>query len=296
MAKPILLGLRVVELAHAWSASSLCGVLLAELGADVSTIDAGDRAADRVVASGKRRITLGQEAAGRSKVIESLVASADVLLDDRMLTQSMGIDAAIDRAASRNPKLVHCIVTPFGRTGPLRDAHGSELVVQAASAAMSTTGFPGDPPTRVGVPVGEHTASFYAGCGVVGALYRRLETNRGETIDLAVHDCLLAFLATFLPAYTQSGQDPGRIGNMHPMVAPWNAYPATDGWVIICVGSDKQWSALAQLVGGDAPALADVYPTRELRLRHRDEVDAVVAAWARERTVEHVVAALDALD
>ena len=289
-------GIRVVELALGWSACALCGTLLAELGAAVTTIDPDRDATAAALDAAKKRLTLTGDALARASEIVALIHEADVVLDDRMRTEALGLSEAVDRAIAANPRLVHCVVTPFGRTGPLRDAPGSELIVQAMSGVMATTGFPDDPPTCVGVPVGEHTASFYAGCGIVAALYRRLESGRGESIDIAIHDCLLTYLATFLPAYCQSRRNPERIGNLHPMVAPWNSYAAQDGWVIVCVGSDKQWLALTNLIGGDAIALADAYPTRESRLRHRDEIDATVTAWTRSRTVVEIVDALNVLD
>lgn len=267
-------------------ACGACGSLLAQLGATVAFVEAEPARAEQ----GKFAHRLAFVADKLSvepdeQRLRELIVAADVVL------VSSDIDPPwIAELLSLSAGPTVCDVTAFGRTGPLAGRPFSDGLVQAIAGIMETTGRPDGPPRAVAVPVLEYSTALYAAAAIIASLGAG---TRGELIDMALYDCAVSALTTFLPAHFGGGR-PGRLGNRHSMAAPWNAYRARDGWVLICATDDRQWQRICTVIGRGELVSDPDFATLKARMAHRDLVDTTVEGWTVGRTVVDAVAALAA--
>jgi len=307
----VLDGIRVLEIAEGWSAAALCGRLLAEFGAEVIKIETaegdllrrrkplapcGESYDIQLVAANKKSVCIDPALAEDGERLAALRDSADVIVEDSLFAAEHGFRAAFDQLRKSNPALILCSISPFGQSGPLSGFTGNELIAQAMSGMMVTTGFPGDSPTRIGISLGQHASGIIAGIAVLAALCQRVDNGTGQEIDISVHDCLLNYLATFLPGFITTGKNPKRIGNLHPIAAPWNSYQAKDGWVIICTGSDAQWVALAKIIGRDELAQDVRFTTQDQRIASNADIDAIINQWVADKNIADISRLLEAVN
>ncbi len=262
-----LAGLRVLELARIL-AGPWIGQTLADLGADVIKVEApeGDdtrhwgppfieRDGGRSAAyfhscnRGKRSVTADfRTEEGRAQVLE-LVSRADVLIENFKVggLAKYGLDYASLSAV--NPRLVYCSLTGFGQTGPYAERAGYDFLIQGMSGLMSITGEPDGQPMKVGVAVTDIFTGLYGVIGIQAALAQRAVTGRGQHIDLSLLDSATAILANQAMNYQVTGKAPGRLGNGHPNIVPYQVFPVSDGHIIIATGNDRQFRALCAVIG-----------------------------------------------
>lgn len=284
-------------------AGPFCAQLLADLGADVVKIEhpkGGDEGRYayglphlfKAVNRNKRGITLDVRTPDGRALFERLLPHFDVLVENFAggTLAGWGLDPA--ELCRRHPRLVVASLSGFGQTGPFRQHPSYDLITQASSGFMSITGFPGNPPTRGGGSLGDYVQGLFGAVGVLGALVARDRTGRGQTVDVSSQDAMFSMLDAWPAMFEATGRLPAPVGNGHLGTAPYDCYRASDGWVVIAVASNKLFRKLADAIG--RPELGTDSRFRGLagRLAHRDEVNAVVAAWVGERTVDAVVAAL----
>lgn len=302
-----LAGLRVVELGSRVAVGA-CGTLLAEAGADVVLVEsAADRAAgagkwaERALAAAGKSV-LGGDADDRHEALAILIRDADVVLlstdadgpwchDARACTGNPGAD----RPTDSSPGQIVCDITAFGPRGGPADVHPawSDLLVQAHSGLVDVTGLPDAPPVPIGLPFAELSAALYAASAVAAALVTRRQTGRGQAIAIALYDCAVNALATFLPL-RYGGRDPRRVGNAHAMAAPWNAYRCTEGWILLCSATDDQWRRLCAVMERDDLAQAPQARTLADRLANRSAIDNHVQEWLAVRSVAEAARSLGA--
>lgn len=236
---------------------------------------------------GKRSVVIDVEAAAGRELFLRLVECCDVLVENFVpgTMAKMGLDYPVLEA--RNPGLVHCSITGYGPDGPYRDRSAMDLVVQAVSGMMAKTGFPDGPPTKVGATIGDQVPALFAALGVVAALRQRDREGRGQQVDVAMLDALVTLLWDEpLDDYEDRGV-PERVGNGDPRGAPLDTFATTDGWAAVVLTNDGQWQRLSALMG--RPELAERWPGYRERMAHREEVNAAVADWCRERRTAEVV-------
>lgn len=176
--------------------------------------------------------------------------------------------------------------SPFGLSGPYAGRPGNELVVQAASGLMSTTGYPDDPPLRTGIAA---TATVSAFVGFLTVLASRLGGPPGDVVDVAQFDVGVCLLGTLMPTVFVTGHAPRRIGNRHPMSGPWNTYPTRDGWVVVTTIGDQLWHALARLMNRTDLIEVPRYSTADGRVEFAAELDDAISAWTSTLTTEQVM-------
>ena len=280
-----LAGTLVVELGNRIGAAA-CGSLLAQIGADVvllepmdGTSSCGKWANRPVISAGKRSFR-----AGADDVVTRLLERADIIIGSSDLGGPLAMPA-------RKPTQITCDITAFGSTGPMSGLPFPDALVQALSGIADTTGAPDGPPTPVGLPILEYAAGLYAASGVMAALRIRRHTGAGQHVEVALYDCALSALPTFLP-FHYVGKPVTRSGNRHSLAAPWNAYSASDGWVLICTATDDQWQRLCAAIGRSDCATADAYRTNVDRVAHVSDVDAILQAWVSTHTVDECVSTL----
>lgn len=242
---------------------------------------------------GKRSVEIDLKREEGQALLKRLAAASDVLVENFRpgVMTALGLDYAALEAI--NSRLVYCSITGYGHDGPYRDRPSMDLVVQAVSGIMAKTGFENGPPTKVGATIGDQTPGIYAALGIVSALRQRDIEGRGQWVDVAMLDSLIALLWDEpVDDYADTGV-PDRVGNGDPRGSPIGTYPTKDGWVaIVCVG-DKPWVAMAEMIGGDE--LVGRWSDRRERAAQRADVDKVVSAWTSQHTTEDAVAQLTAI-
>jgi crotonobetainyl-CoA:carnitine CoA-transferase CaiB-like acyl-CoA transferase len=232
----------------------------------------------------KRGIVLDLENAAAREVIDDLVRKADVLVENFLpsaLTK-LGLDPA--RLHTLNPELVIVSISGFGRTGPLANAPGYDLVIQALSGLMSITGEPAGVPMKVGVAISDVLTGLYAAISALAGLHARGRRLGGAHADLALADCTLASLVNVVQSTLVTGKRPQRFGNAHPQIVPYEAFATADGHIVLAVGNDRQWQRFCQ-AAGRADLAADVrYATNPDRVVHRDTLIAELQTEFARRT------------
>ncbi len=291
MADTFLSGLVVAEIGDRQAVGS-CGSLLADLGATVILAEAlgaqrtrGTKWQHRAaLAAGKRRAAFDPSVPADLDTLRRVIATSDVVLTSSDM-QPECMSAAVSRAGTA---AIVCDISAFGTDGPLAGRDHSDFLIQALCGAMDTTGAPENPPTPTQVPVMELMAAVYATAGVLAVLRGRGAHGASQRVEIALFDCAVTTLTTFLPGYF-TGQEPQRIGNHHPSMSPWNAFPTCDGWVLLCSGSDDQWRRVCELIGRPELAAEPRYASPTSRVQVNAEVDAIVEQWTRTQTVAQCI-------
>ena len=262
-------GLKVIDLSHIM-AGPACSMLLADMGADVIKVEkipggddsrrmvpptvADESAAYLIMNRNKRGIALNLKTEAGRGVLSRLLKGADVLIENyrRGTMEKMGF--GFDALHALNPKLIYCSISGFGRTGPYADRGGFDLVAQGMSGLMSITGErPGCPPMKAGPPVTDITAGILACVGVLAALHARESSGQGQIVDTSLFEAGITHTYWHSAICFATGQAPGPMGTAHPLNAPYQAFPASDGWITVGAANQENWLRLLEALG--APEL-----------------------------------------
>lgn len=261
-------GIKVLDLTRVL-AGPYCTMVLADLGADVVKVERPDGGDDgrhfgpflpsgesgyfASVNRGKRSIALDLKEAADRDVFLALADKADVLVENFRpgAMERLGLGSELLRG--RNPGLVYTSVTGFGRSGPDAGQAAYDVIVQARSGLMSVTGHDPEEPVRVGSSISDILAGLYAAIGVCASLRERERTGRGADLDLAMLDCSVSVLENAIARFVVSGRVPEPLGTRHPSIAPFAAFRARDGALVIAAGNDQLWQVLCEVIG--APEL-----------------------------------------
>jgi crotonobetainyl-CoA:carnitine CoA-transferase CaiB-like acyl-CoA transferase len=306
-----LAGYRVLELAHL-IAGPVCGMYLADMGADVVKIEqptggdasrttygthvGGESAVFVTVNRNKRSAAIDLARREGRAAFERLVARADVVLEAYRggVAERLGIDWA--RLAPLNPRPVYCSLSAFGPDGPWREKPGVDMLVQAMGGVMAVTGDPDGPPALCGAPVLDTIGSLMAGQGILTALLHRERTGEGQRVDVSLLNGTLLAHAARLSVFLATGEEPGRWGSGHPYLVPFQALQAGDGWVYVAVWVDRLWTPFCEAIGRPELAGDPRFATRTDRLGRRAELTALLAEVFRTRTVAEWMSRLEAHD
>jgi crotonobetainyl-CoA:carnitine CoA-transferase CaiB-like acyl-CoA transferase len=283
-------GVRVLEIARIL-AGPWVGQLLADLGADVVKVErpgAGDdtrgwgppfvEGEDGTPLSaayfhscnrGKRSVAVDFENQEGRETVRRLATRADVLIENFKVggLKKYGLD--YDGLKVVNPRLVYCSITGFGQTGPYAPRAGYDFIIQAMGGIMDLTGEADGEPQKPGVAFADIFTGIYACIGILAALRRRDATGEGAHLDMALLDTQTSVLANQAMNYLASGQAPRRMGNAHPNIVPYQAFPVSDGHVIVAVGNDGQFARFARVLGRPDLAQDERFRTNADRVRNR---------------------------
>jgi len=225
----------------------------------------------------KRSITLNLKNEKGRGILRRLAAQADVLIENFKVGVMDGLGLGYETLRTINPGLIYCSITGYGQTGPYKDRPGYDTVIQAQGGLMSITG-PGaeedggedGQPFKVGVAIVDVSAGLFAVIGILTALHHRQRTGQGQQIDIALFDAQLGWLANVASNYLVSGQPPGRYGNAHGTIVPYQTFPTGDGHLMLAVGNDRQFRALCGALGVDGLADDPRFATNPARVMNRD--------------------------
>lgn len=275
-------------------AVAICGGLLRDAGAEVTVIQTDDRLLEKWQAD--KRYLVGKQYDPKVLTLEQFQTQAlntDILLLSSD-TDPAWVVAAAQQAKVAAKELIVLDLTATGSFGPLAGVAFSDLQIQALCGLIDTTGASGQISEPVGFPFAEVSAALYGAVAVLAALHARDRSGEGQAIEVTLYDTAVNAMITFLPK-AFAGHAVSRIGNRHPLSAPWNAYGTTDGWVLICTVSNEQWVRLAQAIN---PALAvnPRYATLNDRVRCVDELDQILSTWTSQLTTAECLAICETSD
>ena len=224
----------------------------------------------------------------------SLIASADVVVENFAPGVMERLGLGYEAVAACNPRLIYCSISGFGHTGPLSHKRSFDLITQAYAGALSTNGDPSGPPTKIGLPIGDTTGSLFAVIAILAALNHRAQTGTGQKLDLSLFECLLATLANHGGHYFATGSQPVRTGSHHYFCVPNGVFATADGHVAIAVTNDEQWMRLARVLGFADLADDPAYATMSARNELRSEINALVEGRLSAHSTREAVELLDA--
>jgi len=257
----------------------------------------GDAAYFLCANRGKRSVTIDFTQPEGQELVRALVRQSDVVIENFKVggLEKYGLDYASLRAD--NPGLVYCSITGFGQTGPYRERPGYDFLIQGMSGLMSITGepdsAPGGKPVKVGVAVTDVLTGLYAVIAIQGALAHRANTGEGQQIDISLLDVQAAALANQALNYLVSGHAPGRLGNAHPNIVPYEAFQTSDGYIILAVGNDSQFARFCEVAGRRELADDERFATNPSRVENRGALIPLLGALMRARSSADWLGALE---
>ncbi len=302
-------GVRVVEMGSLL-AGPFCGQLLADFGAEVIKVEPpgkGDpmrvwgryRKDGRtlwwpIIARNKKSVTLNLREEEGQELARRLVAEADVLVENFRPGTLERWGLGYEDLSGINPGLVMVRVSGFGQTGPYRSQAGFGAIGEAMGGIRHVTGFPDRPPPRAGISLGDSLAATFGALGALTALYHReAHGGRGQVVDVGIYEAVLALMESTIPEYVLTGHVRGRTGSVLPFIAPSNIYPTSDeDYVLIAGNADTVFGRLAKAVGHPEWAEDERFATHHARGENMEELDEMISAWTRERSVEEVIEVL----
>jgi crotonobetainyl-CoA:carnitine CoA-transferase CaiB-like acyl-CoA transferase len=226
--------------------------------------------------------------------VRRLVATADVLIENFKLGGLVKYGLDYESLRKVNPKLVYCSITGFGQDGPYAHRAGYDFIVQGLSGIMDLTGDPAGAPQKIGVAFADIFTGLYAVIAIQAALAMRERTGHGQHIDMALLDVMTGVLANQAMNYLVSGVAPTRLGNAHPNIAPYAAFPTADGWFILAVGNDSQFRRFCAIAGLDGMPDDPRFATNPARVANRDELTARVTEATERFHRDDLLARLEA--
>jgi crotonobetainyl-CoA:carnitine CoA-transferase CaiB-like acyl-CoA transferase len=304
-----LTGLKVVDLTHVM-AGPTCTLMLADMGAEVTKIEkipAGDdtrymvppkigdeAAAFLMMNRNKKGIALDLKTPGGVEVLRRLIASADVLVENfgPGVMDRLGFGYA--EISKAHPALIYCSLSGFGRTGPYKHRRGFDLVAQAMSGIMSFTGErPNGPPVKCGAPLSDITAGIIAALGILAAYTHRLKTGQGQWVETSLFEAALVQTYWQAAIALATGVAPQAMGSAHPLNAPYQAFEASDKWIVVGGANQKHWLRTLDVLGATELAKDPRFATGADRMAHLKELEALLAARFITKPSEYWLNALE---
>ena len=246
---------------------------------------------------GKKSVTLNLSKPEGQDIVRKIAACCDVLLENYKFGDLARYGLAYEDLKKINPRLVYCSVTGFGQTGPYAERPGYDFMIQGMAGLMSITGerddLPGGGPQKAGIPIGDIITGMYASVAVCAALAHREKSGVGQHLDLALLDSLTAILANQGGNYLATGVPPGRLGNAHPNIVPYQTFKTSDGDIILACGNDNLFRKFCEVAGCQALADDPRFLTNGKRVENRAEITRLLSDIIGKRTTRDWVDALE---
>lgn len=301
-------GIRVIEICNV-AAGPFCGLLLADMGADVIKVEnpeggdtlrswppmtAGCSENFAALNRNKRSVTLDLKDAAGVAAVRRLVADSHVLVENNRPGVMARLGLGYADLSEVNPRLVYCSISAYGQSGPRAQEGGFDLTVQAMSGVMDVTGEPDRPPVKCGVPLADFSAGLYAGFAIVSALRLADSTGRGTHLDVPMLGATLGIAALQTSEYFGSGRDPRRLGSAHPRNAPYRVFESSDGYFAMAAGNNALWRAVCETIGRMDLFADPRFATPTTRAQHQDALLELLAPVFRGRDTAAWLAAFAA--
>jgi crotonobetainyl-CoA:carnitine CoA-transferase CaiB-like acyl-CoA transferase len=299
-------GITVLDLTRVLS-GPYCSMLLADMGARVIKVEQpgkgddtrawgppfldGESAYFLSINRNKESVTLDFKQPEGRDVLDRLLAKTDVLVENFRPGTLTKVNLDYASLQATHPRLIYCSISGFGQTGPRRREAGYDAVMQGEGGLMSITGAAGGTPFRLGVAIADIVTGMFAAQGITLALYAREQSGRGQAIDVAMLDSVVALLTYQAGICFATGAAPPRLGNRHPTIVPYETFSAADGDFVLAVGNDDLWRRFCRVAALDEDAR---FATNRQRVTHYDELRPILAERLRTRTRAQWIEALTA--
>ena len=303
--------LRVVDLSRILS-GPFCSMMMADMGAEVIKVEPPPHGDDsrlwgppflggistyfHSINRGKQSLGLDLKTPEGKEVLRSLVLRADVLLENFRPGVLNSLGFGYESVASQNPRLIYCSISGFGQTGPSRDRRCYDVVAQGEGGLMDLTGYPDQPPAKVGTSISDIMTGMYAFQGILLALLARQQTNKGQHIDISLLDSTVSTLTYQSLIYLTTGISPTRMGTRHPSIVPYECFAVKDGFVNVAVTNQKQWQAFCGVLNIPEVANDPRYSTMAERLAHYDALKEIISPLMLLMTRRELLEKLSAAD
>jgi crotonobetainyl-CoA:carnitine CoA-transferase CaiB-like acyl-CoA transferase len=308
MAGP-LAGVKVLELAQIM-AGPTCGLMLADLGADVIKVErvpGGDdtRKMDRPSVNGesasfmamnrnKRGIALNLKLPAAQEALKRMAARADVITENYRQGTMEKLGVGYEALRKINPALIYVSISGYGRTGPYADKGGYDLIAQGMSGLMSVTGEAGRPPAKSGGPVCDINAGILGALGVVSAYVHRLKTGEGQLVETSLFEAGIQQMYWQAAIYFATGDVPGPTGSAHILSAPYQAFRAADGWLNIGGANQANWERMCRVLGAQDWLQDPRFASNAERMKNLEALERTMSERLKSRKVDELIQALEA--
>jgi len=292
-------GIRVVDLSRIL-AGPYCSMLLGDMGAEIIKIESPDHGDDTrgwgppfidgesayflSINRNKKSLTLNLKAGQGKDILTRLIGLSDVLMENFRPGTLGRLGFGYEQVRAMNPRMVYASISGFGQTGPLAGRPGYDLIAQGEGGIMSVTGFPDGPPTKAGTPIADIVAGIFAAQGILLALYARERTGRGQLVDVSMLDGQVALLTFQAGIYFATGESPGRMGNQHPTIVPYETFRSKDGYINLTIGNTNLWRTFCKAIGREELSADPRFGTESARVENRNALKPIMDAIVAERT------------
>lgn len=305
--RPPLAGIRVVDLTRVL-AGPFCSMALADMGAEVIKVEEPGKGDDTrgwppfaggeatyfmAVNRGKKSLTLNLKAPEGQDILRRLIRRADVLLENFRPGTMERLGFGWERLRVENPRLVYCSISGFGESGPEASRPGYDLIVQGESGIMDLTGFPDGPPVKVGNSIADLVSGMAAAQGIALALLARERGGRGQKVEIGMLDVMASLLTYQAGLYWNAGGRPGRRGNQHPSIVPYEVFQAQDAYLTLGVANNSLWERLCGALGRPDLAKDPRFDTEARRVQNRDALIPLLNAELGNRPAAEWLERLD---
>lgn len=300
-------GIKVMDLSRVL-AGPYCGMILADLGAEVIKIERpgtgddaraygpfvnGESAYFISVNRNKKSVTLNLKKPEGKQIFKDLIKDFDVVVENFRPGTMERLGLGYDELRKINPRLIYATCTGYGYTGPMKNRPAYDAVIQAMGGLMSITGFPDGKPTRVGASIADIVTGMFCAIGVLAALRKREVTGDGEFIDVAMLDSVVAILENAIARCEFTGEIPKPLGNRHPAIFPFESFEAKDGDILIAAGNNELWGRLCHVLGRPELIEDERFKTNPLRGQYVEIMKQIIDDTLRTKTVQEWVKILD---
>lgn len=301
--KGALEGVRVLDLTRVL-AGPFCSMMLADMGAEVIKIEQpkkgddsrqfapflnGESAYFMNLNRNKKGITLNLKAPEGKAIFEEMIKKADIVLENYRPGTMEKLGLGYETLAKINPQIIYGCVSGFGHFGPYKDRAGYDIIGQAMGGLMSTTGWPDGEPTRTGTAMSDVLAGLSVTIGVLAAFRGREVTSKGQKVDVALVDSVVASLEIINQIYLVEGKNPQRIGNRYESTYPYDSFKASDGSFVIGCGNDKLFGLLCKVMNTPELASDERFNSNPKRVQKHAELKPIIEEWTKDKTIDAVV-------
>lgn len=303
MGKGLLDGVKVLDLTRVL-AGPYCGMMLADMGAEVIKIEVpgkgddargnfpiinGESAYYMNLNRNKKGITLNLKSEKGKEILRKLAAQSDILIENYRPGVMEKLGLGYEQLKAVNPVLIYGCVSGFGHFGPYSQRAGYDIIGQAMSGLMSTTGWPGGQPTRTGTAIADVMGGLSCCVGILAAYINRLKTGEGEKVDVSLVDAMVSSLEIINIIYLCTGKVPERIGNRYEAIYPYDSFDASDGAIVIGAGNDKLFALLCAEMGKPELLKDERFDCNNNRVLNHAQLKPIIEEWLRDKKIDDTV-------
>ena len=289
-------------------AGPYCTMILSDLGAEVIKVEVPGSGDDSrsfgpfmngkslyflSINREKKSISLNLKTPEGKEILKELIKKVDVIIENFRPGTMERLGLGYEELKRLNPAVIYASSSGYGHSGPDSSKPSYDILAQAKGGIMSITGWPGSPPTRVGMSIGDITASLYTAIGILAALNERNSTGLGQKVDISMLDCQVSILENALTRYQVEKKSPEPLGNRHPTMSPFQAFQAADGYFVIAAGNDSLWQKLCEVISRPELINSPLFSSNKLRTDHIEAMNAELETTFLTKTAEEWVTLIE---